>query len=128
MPEPLSEERLAEIRARLENATPGPWEWEGTDGSLSLLKAGEDRMVLAVSRCDSCWKSQGRCWHPVDEDAVFIAHAPEDLAALLAEVDRLRAERKQHNRAATVAQRGVRVPLVDLPAEAWLGKDAEVGE
>jgi hypothetical protein len=110
MPEPLSEERLAEIRARQRKAL---YEWNEADAA---------RCTTHSFACD-CREWQHR----------------QDIAALLAEVDRLRAEvAKEKQRgvdlAAIVRRQGVdalgpvRVPLVDLPAAAWLGKDAEVGE
>lgn len=71
-------DRLQDIRARLDAATPGPWER---------------------------WKDGMRVWSRVPPDAPFgvdvadvyashatadlIAHAPEDIAWLLAEVERL---------------------------------------
>ena len=66
-------DRLDAIRARLEAATPGPWErndqhtkQRGIAGPLGL--------------CATAWE---------DGDAEFIAHAPGDVAWLLARVEEL---------------------------------------
>ena len=69
---------LAEIEARLNAATPGPWRLAiacdeyGQDESKSTVRAG----YVDVCMADNA-------------DATFIAHAPTDIAALLAEVRRL---------------------------------------
>jgi len=75
-------DRLAEIRARLEAATPGPWKWEVVIAEQSVTEhtlKGPD--VLC------------RYWYdrPPSGDGELIAHAPEDIAWLLGEVERLRA-------------------------------------
>ena len=74
-------DRLKEIRARLDAATPGPWDTEGPcmsgDGTYGVFAddgAGEPTLALRMS--------------PPDAD--LVAHAPDDLAWLVAEVERLR--------------------------------------
>lgn len=57
-----TEDRAAQVRARLDAATPGPWEFADYHGDM----------------CEG--------------DARLITHAPEDLADALDEIDRLRAE------------------------------------
>lgn len=64
---------LAAIRARTEAATAGPWEADGVEGNLN---APGIRVAEFLS-----WP---------EADAQFIAHAREDVPALLAEVERLR--------------------------------------
>ena len=70
-------DRLAEIRARLDAATPGPWHW-GRNESESF-----------------CWimrshGAYGQYDHHADtrttDDAHFIAHTPADIAWLLTEL------------------------------------------
>lgn len=81
--EPMTQERLNDIRARADGATSGPWGCYG-DGAHEVFDAGEysdgdpGEVVAAV----------------IDKlsDAVFIAEAREDIPALLAEVRRLRGE------------------------------------
>ena len=69
-------DRLQEIRARLDAATPGPWENEfGV-----VADANGNRHYIPNEYGD--WDN------PADPD--FIAHAPADIAWLLDEVERLR--------------------------------------
>jgi len=72
----MNEEQIEEIRKRAEAVARGEW-YVGVDGSVN------DR------RDDFNWKIA-----EVKEksDAEFIAHAREDIPALLAEVERLREE------------------------------------
>ena len=74
--------RLAEIRARVENATPGPWtaEYSGEQGNCVLPPGYQStREAVAVTRLLSA-----------QADAEFIAHARTDLPALLAAVEAVR--------------------------------------
>ena len=78
--------RLDEIRTRLAAATPGPWK-SRTSG-------------------DNSWRDAGPAWiggfHDCAKaDATMITNAPEDLAYLLAKVERLQME-VAAERAATV--------------------------
>jgi hypothetical protein len=71
----MTDEQLAEIRARCEAATGGPWE--------------------VGHKCEIYTRHYqvgpiGDFWEPAD--ARFTAHAREDIPALLAEVERLRAD------------------------------------
>jgi hypothetical protein len=74
---PLTEQQLAEIDARQKAATEGPW--TVSEDYSDVL--GPDGEQLASY------------WDPTSEtrNGEFIAHAPEDVPALLAEVRRLRA-------------------------------------
>ena len=87
-PDELSAEREREIRARLTVITPGPWHGEHAPGLHDCAIIGDDGWITPGPSgpeygVDSM---QGRA------DAEFIAHAPADVATLLAEVERLRAE------------------------------------
>jgi hypothetical protein len=75
--------REAEIRARLEAATPGPWE----------VRAALGTGLLHVSHADSEVGRPPIAQFAEAADAALIAHAPADLAWLLAEVARLTEER-----------------------------------
>lgn len=92
--QPLTDTRLAEIAARCERATTGPW----------LVAVGEEVghnwLVCGSSRDDD---NAGRMWcvetdsiHASDvdgdarDDAAFIAHARTDIPTLLVEIERLR--------------------------------------
>ncbi|MGY1579204.1 hypothetical protein [Streptomyces sp. MN13] len=85
-PQPLTDARLAEITARVEAATPGPWRTDGWE----IYQGGEGeapdlmKWIGETCRVDDYDGSRN--------DADFIAHAREDVPALLAEVQRLKAE------------------------------------
>lgn len=80
--EPMTQEQLDAIQRRVDSATSGPWGCYG-DGAHEVFNAGEysdgdpGEVIAAVIDKRS--------------DAVFIAEAREDVPALLAEVERLRA-------------------------------------
>jgi hypothetical protein len=80
----MSEQRLAEITARAEAATPGPW---CTDGWEIYQGAPEDVPNLLKWIGETC--------RPEDTegaaaDAAFVAAAREDVPALLAEIEQSR--------------------------------------
>lgn len=80
--------RLAEIRARWAEATPGPWVRERADWQNIVCRAvparGPGRHIAGVG-------GSSALGHNGNADAAAIAAAPEDVAWLLAEVERLRA-------------------------------------
>ena len=63
--------RINEIKERLANATPGPWEY--IDGSVLAFIASEGEKCVVADEGMGKWKYDGR----------FIAHAPTDIAYLL---------------------------------------------
>lgn len=74
-------DRLQEIRARLDAATPGPWEvWENG----TMVCAPDRDAPGAYHDIALAFSSLG--------DQHLIAHAPADIAWLLDEVERLRGE------------------------------------
>lgn len=78
---------LEAIKARLAAATPGPWRavemtHYGEPGTGFGWVAGGKQPCGAIMGEESGGAG-------MLEDAVFIAHAPEDIAALVAEVERL---------------------------------------
>ena len=100
---PMTEERLAEIRGREKAATQGPWVFEEPDGKV-LLGYTPKEVRVCESGCLGSIASRFVCdmhsdWRYTYKDkdeplanAAFIAHAREDIPALLDEVERLRAE------------------------------------
>lgn len=70
---------LTDIERRLSRATPGPWRAEALTSFETLILSPKTTVVFA------------KMLLPSDEE--FIVKAPSDVAALLAEVKRLRAER-----------------------------------
>lgn len=91
----MTEQRRNEIRARLEAATPGPWNYDPRVGCVAVY-SGEKRNCLATDEPFIYYKPGVRVrdgWETDPQhrsDAALIAHAPTDLADLLAEVERLR--------------------------------------
>lgn len=78
----MTDEELAAIEARLQAATPEPWTMTEEEGDWCLRAPDGESMM-----CDT----QYYPWTPGRaEDWQLIAHAPTDLAALVAEVRRLR--------------------------------------
>ena len=86
--------RLDEIRARLGQATPGPW----LQGNGFVL-ASNAKVVASLINCDG----------PKLDNAAFVAHAPADIAWLVGEVERLR----EAHRALLAAAEGVLADAVE---------------
>jgi hypothetical protein len=105
---PLTTQQLDDIEARANAATPGPW-GVYTFGGDSLIEIAADledtgcgyRARRTIARFEEEpldndpahreWTAE-EDWAQVQADAVFVARAPEDVPALLAEIRRLRAE------------------------------------
>ena len=81
--EPLTGERLAEIRGREKVATQGPW------------VADEHSFCVDLGYNPDHKRTHGYREDEQRANAAFIAHAREDIPALLDEVERLRAENEQ---------------------------------
>lgn len=84
--EPMTQERLDAIRERLADATPGPWVWLGEAelASPTIPEPEDEDDYQHITNEDGQIDSS--------DDADLIEHAPDDLADLLAEVERLRKE------------------------------------
>jgi len=86
----LDDKRLAEIEARCNAATPGPWKGDCRDGFVKYAVYGSDgTLVLRVDHKNYESGFIGEC---SVEDESFVLHAPTDVPALVAEVRRLRVE------------------------------------
>lgn len=85
--EPMPQEQLDAIQERVDAATPGPWAVDSDDPAYIIYpeKGGWDGLVIAHVA------EQDGALFPVEHNGSLIAHAPQDLADLLAEVERLRA-------------------------------------
>ena len=77
----ITDKRLTEIQARVEAATEGPWDDQPNWTDTARVVLNGDGEAL--------WDAVGLM---ADADADFIAHAREDIPALLAEIDRLRGQ------------------------------------
>ena len=117
--EPMTEERFAEIRGREKAATQGPWRDECVIGRRKEIetfhtirdKDGAIVDVLPIS-----------AYH----DAAFIAHARQDIPALLDEVERLRAENEVLEKALEDLGFFVRTKLEYCPAD-FIGEGIDEG-
>jgi hypothetical protein len=79
---------LQAIKKRCERATPGPWLVERVHHAPERV----GYIVPARDRHERIVETDSGCYGPNPADADFIAHAREDVPALLAEVSRLSAE------------------------------------
>lgn len=94
------------IEARLAAAIPGPWTYIKKVGCVyveEFAKDGEGGVAEILS------------YH--DADGEFIAHAPADIAALLAEVERLQRERAEWRDRADALMTEQMTQMRDLTAE-----------
>lgn len=101
--EPMTEEQLAAIKARAEAATPGPW---GIEHVERRIWAGSERVCFLF----------GQDRRQNENNGVFIAHAREDVPALLEEVERLR-KRAERLRAGVKSLKSTRDFLVSNLAD-----------
>lgn len=94
---------LQEIKEREARADKGPWKWANNSyndptGYYSyegaVLLNGDDVEVLSATEASGPDSSGGGC-PPELANSLFIAHAREDIPALIAEVERLQEENKQ---------------------------------
>ena len=92
MTDPMTPERLAEIEARANAATEGPWEADGTEITQHWTRPQPWVTVASneVACMAYCYGGSGRGIER-ETDAEFIAHARTDVPALLVEVRRLQA-------------------------------------
>ena len=83
----MTDERLAEIKARADAATPGPWERNNLAGRPEREVFAGDELIgdFGVGG----WEDDEGA-DRVEINAEFIAHARQDIPDLLAEVERLR--------------------------------------
>ena len=81
---------LEPIKERLAAATSGPWRvWRDPDPTKVRATAVETAWCHGDIEGDTELITD---YLPTDADATFIANAPEDIAALVAEVERLRGQ------------------------------------
>jgi hypothetical protein len=101
----LSAEELAEIRARCEAATPGPWSWlcedladhPGQTSACACLYGDGERVNPATGDLTIVLVADLDGTTPSGADMDFVRHARHDIPALLAEIDRLRTAITEHH-------------------------------
>ena len=104
---PTRAEKLAEIRKRVKNATPGLWCDIFTGSGVDRYDIGrfhemkDDRHVIATCDVEYGDGVPAVKRHPkqVRADIAFIAHARQDIPFLLAELERLEKENRELRRA-----------------------------
>ena len=104
---PLTDQQLADIQARADAATKGPWGYYDGDNYAALAADYQQtgrgsyscRQGIARLEEDDFWDDQaneardeGDAYEQMIANAEFITHAREDVPALLAELGRVRAE------------------------------------
>lgn len=85
----MTGEELRAIRERCDAATPGPWEF----AAWNTLPNGYLYGPAPIHAHEPIPPGLYKCTPPVSlrgEDALFVAHARQDVPALLAEVERLK--------------------------------------
>lgn len=84
----MTPKELAEIEGRLKAATPGPWQTrEGDPSTVETTASALEPQQREV--CDTGFRDSPGGVKECRANARFIAHAPDDVARLLAEVRRL---------------------------------------
>ena len=86
----LSDGDLAEIKRRVERATPGPW-IHASEGIIETKNPHRRILAMACRGSDRVIPSL-----PVADNGAFISHARTDIQRLIAEVERLRAMLNGH--------------------------------
>lgn len=103
--EPLTDQTLAEIRQRAAVATEGPWWFDeddncwrlhGVHGRIPADPIGIPEQVInhQILKAPKRGTTYAEYW-PNAADAAFISRSREDIPALLAEIDRLRAQLRE---------------------------------
>ena len=98
---------IQEIDARLAAATPGQWDVD------TIPETGESHVVVRSNTGDPMLDVSVATHGVRAEDAEFIAHAPEDIRALLGAV---KAVREMHRK----------MPLYDTPADECTEHDPDI--
>lgn len=88
-------DRKAEIRARLETATPGPW--FANDTHINGMES--QRNIDNAANEQVCWTTRGWPNGVAVANAILIANAPTDIAWLLEELERAKLENQSLGRA-----------------------------
>lgn len=88
----LSDERLAEIRTRVEAATEGPWGICDVPAcKCQMIWAGDQESVVAVAHGAHWGEAIGDPWPNQEQSRAnrdFVRHSRQDVPDLLAEVER----------------------------------------
>lgn len=106
----MTEEQLQAIRARAKKATDlVPWDFVGN----IVFEGGGVMMGANIAECEN------------DDIAEFIAHAREDVPALLAEVKRLRAQNEELIRISLWSARRLPTRYYQRYAYQWIAEETD---
>ena len=90
----MNEKELAEIEARAEAATPGPWEFDQKNIGYAHHRSHYGLLTNASRDTKDYWLSIN-VDYGMEHNADFIAHARQDVPALVAEVRRMSGENER---------------------------------
>ncbi len=105
----MTAEQLAEIKARADRATPGPW----TVNGLEVITGD----LIRIADYESLGGSDAE-WDQMGHDAEFGAHARQDVPALIAEIERLTTPPVGSNIDHTARLRALFAETITMMAEA----------
>ncbi|MGE8004007.1 hypothetical protein [Lysinibacillus sp. NPDC093216] len=102
----MNPEQLNAIKERVANATPGPWESGQIEGEKSYCVIDNDSFI-----------GKGM----LRKDSEFIAHAQEDVPALVTEVERLKADRERWFKRESSLQKEIeRLQAIEIESDSKL--------
>ncbi len=102
----LTDPELLEIEARCQSATQGPWSCPSATTGSRFIVIGVDKDLPYTIVAHTRWSNsplvpeEGKA----ERNALFIAHAREDILRLISEVRRLRRERQAFKQVASDAK------------------------
>lgn len=95
--ETLTESELAEIRARMDAATPGPWVKVNAFSSYPECDDKDLHFAIHDSQSNQIAFVEENYWvEDYEADSNFIAHARTDVPRLLAHIEALEAKLAEH--------------------------------
>jgi len=86
----MDEQQLAAIKERFSRTTPGDWSFDEQLTALSSVLPKKRPATVLEARND--WGADDQSLEISDEDAEFIAHAHQDIPALLAYIEELKSD------------------------------------
>ena len=112
----VTQEHLEQWRALADAATPGPWRGDTDRGELKYAVLGGDREL--VIKVDHKNAESGFVGDNGENDGAFVLAARTAVPALLAEVERLRAENAELHSENEMLRVLLEIPRRDAPLDA----------
>jgi len=89
----MNKTQFEEIRQRCDAATPGGWSYDGMHNEIHCAAPNEDYfLIISELRTHPGEKLLDEFGHQYNANFEFIAHARQDVPALLDHIDKLEAE------------------------------------